>query len=83
MCACVQVEEILHKHGKSFEPAAAKRASVACAPLAGWVKANLQFADVLEKVEPLEAENTNPSLQKVRHVPKPDLLVVTNGVHLR
>ena len=53
----VQVEDILRKHGKSFEPAAAKRASVACAPLAGWVKANLQFADVLEKVEPLETEN--------------------------
>ena len=34
----------------------AKRASVAAAPLAAWVKANVQFSEVLEKIEPLENE---------------------------
>ena len=30
--------------------------SVAAAPLAGWVKANLAYSKVLERVAPLEAE---------------------------
>lgn len=40
----------------------AKRASVAAAPLAAWVKANLQYSRVLEKIEPLEKEQND--LQK-------------------
>lgn len=35
---------------------AAKRASVAAEPLAAWVKANVQFSYVLERIEPLENE---------------------------
>lgn len=34
----------------------AKRASVAAAPLAAWVLANLQYSEILEKIAPLENE---------------------------
>ncbi len=34
----------------------AKRASVAAAPLAAWVKANLQYSAIVEKIAPLENE---------------------------
>jgi len=34
----------------------AKRASTAAAPLAAWVKANVKFSYVLEKIAPLEGE---------------------------
>jgi dynein heavy chain 2 len=34
----------------------AKRASQAAAPLAAWVKANVKFSYVLERIEPLESE---------------------------
>lgn len=39
-----------------FRLQAAKRASVAAEPLAAWVKANVQFSYVLERIEPLENE---------------------------
>ena len=38
------------------DPQNAKRASAAAAPLAAWVKANVQYSHVLEKIEPLERE---------------------------
>ena len=50
------VEELLSTRGRSFEPAVAKRASIAAAPLAAWVSANVQYAEVLERIEPLETE---------------------------
>lgn len=34
----------------------AKRASTAAAPLAAWVKANVQYSHVLERIQPLETE---------------------------
>lgn len=34
----------------------AKRASAAAAPLAAWVKANVQYSRVLERIQPLEKE---------------------------
>ncbi|WKX91874.1 hypothetical protein Q1695_010144 [Nippostrongylus brasiliensis] len=40
----------------SFDPKNAKRASVAAAPLAAWVTANLQYSEILEKISPLEQE---------------------------
>jgi dynein heavy chain 2 len=52
-----KVEELLQTHGASFEQENAKRASKAAAPLAAWVKANLEYASVLETVGPLEAES--------------------------
>lgn len=50
------VQELLEKNKKSFEPSTAKRASAAAAPLAAWVRANIRYSYVLEKIEPLEQE---------------------------
>ncbi|KAM9801492.1 cytoplasmic dynein 2 heavy chain 1 [Neosynchiropus ocellatus] len=50
------VEELLNKNKASFDPKNAKRASAAAAPLAAWVKANVQYSHVLERIEPLEKE---------------------------
>uniref|UniRef100_A0AAF5DHG2 Cytoplasmic dynein 2 heavy chain 1 n=1 Tax=Strongyloides stercoralis TaxID=6248 RepID=A0AAF5DHG2_STRER len=53
----------------SFEEKNAKRASVAAAPLASWVKANLQYAEILEKIQPLEKEKEKlvKNLQKSKN----------------
>ncbi|XP_057314672.1 cytoplasmic dynein 2 heavy chain 1-like isoform X2 [Hydractinia symbiolongicarpus] len=56
------VEELLKSKKSSFDPKVAKRASVAAAPLAAWVRANIQYSKVLEKIEPLEKEQAD--LQK-------------------
>ena len=37
----------------------AKRASVAAAPLAQWVTANIKYSKVLMKIEPLEKEQND------------------------
>ncbi|XP_077984893.1 cytoplasmic dynein 2 heavy chain 1-like [Glandiceps talaboti] len=60
------VEELLRKNGASFEDKNAKRASAAAAPLASWVRANVKFSYVLEKIEPLETEQAHlrKNLQK-------------------
>ncbi|KAG2456324.1 DYHC2 protein, partial [Polypterus senegalus] len=50
------VEELLYKNKASFDPKNAKRASAAAAPLAAWVKANVQYSHVLERIQPLEKE---------------------------
>ncbi|XP_075054902.1 cytoplasmic dynein 2 heavy chain 1 [Mixophyes fleayi] len=50
------VEELLEKNMTSFEAKNAKRASAAAAPLAAWVRANVQYSHVLEKIQPLEKE---------------------------
>ncbi|XP_019385809.1 PREDICTED: cytoplasmic dynein 2 heavy chain 1 [Crocodylus porosus] len=50
------VEELLSKNKASFDPKNAKRASAAAAPLAAWVKANVQYSYVLERIQPLEKE---------------------------
>jgi dynein heavy chain 2 len=47
-------EEIVDEHSESFRKEAAERASSAVAPLAVWVKANIMFARVLQKVRPLQ-----------------------------
>lgn len=41
---------------ESFDPKNAKRASVAAAPLAAWVTANVRYSLVLDKIKPLERE---------------------------
>ncbi|GAB1603232.1 cytoplasmic dynein 2 heavy chain 1-like isoform X1, partial [Argonauta hians] len=56
------VEELLRKNKDAFEAKNARRASVAVESLAVWVKANLKFSYVLQKIEPLEAEQAE--LQK-------------------
>lgn len=50
------VNRLLAQKGASFEQATIFRVSQAAAPLAAWVIANLQYADVLQKVAPLEQE---------------------------
>ena len=52
-----QVEALIAERSASFETANARRASKAAAPLSSWVTANLKYAEVLEKVGPLEQEN--------------------------
>lgn len=40
----------------SFNPKSSKRASVAAAPLAAWVTANVRYSHVMDKIKPLEKE---------------------------
>ena len=51
-----KVESLLASRSDSFQPANAKRASVAAASLAEWVKANTGYTKVLLKIDPLEQE---------------------------
>ncbi|MEW5298927.1 MAG: hypothetical protein WDW36_001997 [Sanguina aurantia] len=51
-----KVDKLLESKGRSFEPAVIARVSVAAAPLATWVSANMAYSQVLEKVFPLESE---------------------------
>ena len=60
------VTDILREKGNSFEHAVIYRVSVAAAPLAAWVKANLEYSSVLHKIAPLEQAlisypNPNPN----------------------
>jgi dynein heavy chain 2 len=50
------VAELIKKNQNSFEDSVIRRASVAAAPLAAWAKANIQYAEVTEKVAPLEKD---------------------------
>ena len=49
-----RVEVLLQQKGKSFEHAVIYRVSVAAAPMAAWVKANIKYSIVLERIAPLE-----------------------------
>ncbi|XP_051159645.1 cytoplasmic dynein 2 heavy chain 1 [Leptopilina boulardi] len=50
------VDKLVKERHESFEEKTAKRASVAAAPLAAWVLANLQYGQILQQVAPLEKE---------------------------
>nr|XP_022905741.1 cytoplasmic dynein 2 heavy chain 1 [Onthophagus taurus] len=50
------VERLLKNKSDSFDPAVAKRASIAAAPLAAWVTANVRYSHVLDKIKPLTME---------------------------
>ena len=50
------VARLLKQKSTSFDQATITRVSVAAAPLAAWVKANIRYSVVLEKIQPLEAE---------------------------
>ncbi|XP_076274081.1 dynein cytoplasmic heavy chain beethoven isoform X2 [Rhynchophorus ferrugineus] len=52
----LSVEKLMATKKDSFDPKMAKRASVAAAPLAAWVSANVQYSKVLDKIRPLERE---------------------------
>ncbi|XP_046488904.1 cytoplasmic dynein 2 heavy chain 1 [Neodiprion pinetum] len=50
------VEKLVTEKPESFQEKTARRASVAAAPLATWVLANLRYGQVLRDVAPLERE---------------------------
>ena len=50
------VKSLIESKPNSFKPEVIKRSSVAAAPLAQWVTANIEYATVLETVGPLQAE---------------------------
>ncbi|XP_031341052.1 cytoplasmic dynein 2 heavy chain 1-like [Photinus pyralis] len=50
------VSRLLANRKDSFDPKNAKRASVAAAPLAAWVTANVRYSTVIENIKPLERE---------------------------
>ena len=52
------VAKLLKNKASSFDHATITRVSVAAAPLAAWVKANIRYSVVLEKIGPLEGEYT-------------------------
>ena len=54
--ARAEVAKVMRAKAESFKHENIYRASVAAAPLAAWVKANVKYAQVLEKIAPLEAE---------------------------
>ncbi len=51
-----QVSKLIQKKKASFDAANIQRVSVAAAPLAAWVKANIRYSLVVEKIEPLQEE---------------------------
>jgi dynein heavy chain 2 len=50
------VAKLIKKKSSSFEDDVIKRVSVAAAPLASWVKAQIKYSLVIEKIEPLQEE---------------------------
>lgn len=50
------MEKLISSKSDSFDPKSSKRASVAAAPLAAWVIANVKYSHVLDKINPLERE---------------------------
>ncbi|KAG8470560.1 hypothetical protein KFE25_008981 [Diacronema lutheri] len=51
------VKQLMQQKALSFDEMNIRRVSVAAAPLAAWVRANIEFSTVLHKVAPLEAQN--------------------------
>ena len=50
------VERLIQIKSDSFDPKSSKRASVAAAPLASWVIANVKYSHVMDKIKPLTRE---------------------------
>jgi dynein heavy chain 2 len=50
------VMKLLQQRGNSFKHENIVRASVAAAPLASWVKANVEYSMVLERIDPLQQQ---------------------------
>ena len=50
------VAKLLKKKPASFDDASIQRVSVAAAPMAAWVKAQIRYSLVIEKIEPLQSE---------------------------
>lgn len=68
-----RVGNIVKKHQSSFDDATIMRVSVAAAPLASWVKANIRYSLVIEKIQPLQIEleeEINKLEQSQKHLKK-------------
>lgn len=50
------MQQLVNQKSESFDADRIKRSSVAAAPLALWVKANIQYSIALEKIAPLELD---------------------------
>jgi len=61
-----QVMKLLKLKASSFERATIERVSVAAAPFAAWVKANVRYSLVLDKIQPLE-EDLDDAKQVLGH----------------
>ncbi|XP_013174903.1 PREDICTED: cytoplasmic dynein 2 heavy chain 1-like [Papilio xuthus] len=72
------VRELVSRRGASFEPAAARRASAACAPLAAWVRANLHYAEALARVTPLQLQQAH--LHKNLQEAEAELSALSSGL---
>lgn len=51
-----KVGKLVKQKATSFDAENIKRVSIAAAPMAAWVKANIRYSIVIEKIEPLEEE---------------------------
>lgn len=57
-CVVKSVDNLLKSKSKSFDDKIISHVSVAAAPLAAWVKANLEYVFIIENVRPLEEEHS-------------------------
>ncbi|KAI4463438.1 dynein heavy chain family protein [Holotrichia oblita] len=72
------VEKLMQNRGDSFDPKSSKRASVAAAPLAAWVTANVRYSHVMDKIKPLTKEQNR--LQRNLEAAKLQLGELSSGL---
>ncbi|KAI8114967.1 Cytoplasmic dynein 2 heavy chain 1, partial [Lucilia cuprina] len=75
---CEAVVKLLANKADSFEMKNAKRASVAAAPLAAWVKASVRYSKVIQSIKPLEREQKE--LQKNLDVAEDEMQSLMTGL---
>lgn len=75
---CAAIQKLMQTKADSFDEKIAKRASVAAAPLAAWVIANVQFARVSQSIRPLEREQEE--LQKNLQKAEADMQSLTSSL---
>ncbi|KAL6598153.1 dynein heavy chain and region D6 of dynein motor-domain-containing protein [Neocallimastix sp. 'constans'] len=79
------VQELINQKPDSFKEATVKRSFVAAAPLAVWVKANIEYSIVIEKIEPLRSSleqatrNLTDARNRIQKL-KEDVIQVDNKV---
>jgi dynein heavy chain 2 len=64
-----KVSKLIKSKSNSYEADTIKRASVAAAPLAAWVKANIKYSLVMEKIQPL-TDQLNEEIAKLEESQK-------------
>lgn len=75
---CLAVEKLLLSKADSFDQKNAKRASIAAAPLASWVIANVKYSKVVQSIKPLEREQN--VLQKNLEEAEGQIKSLTSGL---